>query len=237
MTRTERAVLVAALIAVAGVLWLVCRHIATGRSRLLPAPAPEAQHTAVTPADPLQAALTLEARGKSGEAQAAYRQAMQGDTARAVEAGCRIAPGADKAKTEAPLHEFHAALSPDAQTARSHRAVTSAIVDGRLDRAAGLYAQAWTTNPGYARALLRLLGRLEGTGYVEEATVDLLTRMANEPDRAETHRDLAAVAYAVGDCPQAWEHVHACRRLGVPVDDAFLRVLATKTPEPKDTQH
>jgi tetratricopeptide (TPR) repeat protein len=237
MTRTESAVLAAAVVGVAAVLWLVCRHVATRPAHPPPTAVAKPQRSGGQPADLLQAALASEARGRSSEAQTLYRQAIEADTARALEAGRRIAPGADTAKAEAPLHEFHAALSPDAQTTRSHRAVTSAIVDGRLDRAAGLYAQAWTSNPGYARALLRLLERLEETGYVQEATADLLTRMTNEPNRAETHRNIAAVAYAVGDYRQAWEHVHACRRLGVPMDDAFLSVLATKSPEPKDTQH
>ncbi|HJN17565.1 MAG TPA: hypothetical protein QGH10_18815 [Armatimonadota bacterium] len=195
------AILLALLIGVAAVGWLLLRP--RGRTVIQTPPS--------LPAPPVDGPLTVE---QSSERALAFA---------ATDLGVDRTPEVDAA-----MAKFNAQLSDDSRTAARHADLTQSIVDSRLDRAAGLYWEACDEDQAYAGALLSLLFDLYDEGAPTQAAIHLGKQALGGEDRVGTHRNLAAVMWAIGSYHSSAEQVELCQRAGGDVDELFLDALGSK---------
>ncbi len=83
-------------------------------------------------------------------------------------------------------------------------------------------------------ARFNLARALQAVGSFEEAVDELREVIRVEPDHAAAHGRLAILLYYLEDDTGAWAHVRQAESLGSSVPPQFRKLLAQRTPEPRE---
>lgn len=141
---------------------------------------------------------------------------------------------AAQGKQKEAIDHYLAALQANPRDARTHYNLGSLLASMDLyDEAVKHLSAATRISPGYVAAHHNLGLVYQLQGKFDSAIEEHKTAVRCDPTNPELHETLAACLYCAGDYAHAWREVDILRRLGAEPDQAFIKALAAKMPEPR----
>ena len=195
---------------------------------------PPASQPRTSSAKLIEHGIALEEAGRRDEAVEAFWQAIEIDSDRAAEGLGALVAADTRERIHGAIAQFHEALTVDRRTALDHHKMADALAHVRLDRAGGMYWDAYKTNLAYARSLFVLWQGLTYEGVFEEVASSLNAQLSRGVGSPDVHCALAVVHWTKGDYTQAWRQVHLTQSQGGEIDPAFMRAMHAKMPEPDE---